>query len=106
MTVLEAIQRSTDFLTKKGVESPRLQTELLLAHLLHLDLLHLFLLGHLHPVDLLHDLFPGPREHHAARHLLQRSGPVKRVRNQVFLLREDIRSTQKAPQFGKCLLRE
>ena len=53
-----------------------------------------------------HDLFPGPREHHAARHLLQRSGPVKRVRNQVFLLREDIRSTQKAPQFGKCLLRE
>lgn len=33
MTVLEAIQRSTEFLAKKGVDSPRLQTELLLAHL-------------------------------------------------------------------------
>ena len=32
MTVLEAIQKSTEFLAKKGVESPRLQTELLLAH--------------------------------------------------------------------------
>jgi len=33
VTVLEAIQRSTEFLAKKGVDSPRLQTELLLAHL-------------------------------------------------------------------------
>lgn len=43
MTVLEAIQRSTDFLTKKGVESPRLQTELLLAHLLKLPRMRLYL---------------------------------------------------------------
>ncbi len=32
MTVLEAIQKSTEFLGKKNVETPRLQTELLLAH--------------------------------------------------------------------------
>ena len=30
MTVLEVIQRSTEFLTRKGVDSPRLQVELLL----------------------------------------------------------------------------
>jgi hypothetical protein len=34
VTVLESIQKSTEFLTRKGVESPRLQTELLLAHVL------------------------------------------------------------------------
>ena len=43
MTVLEAIQKSTDFLAKKGVESPRLQTELLLAHLLNLPRMKLYL---------------------------------------------------------------
>jgi release factor glutamine methyltransferase len=43
MTVLEAIQKSTEFLAKKGVESPRLQTELLLAHLLKLPRLRLYL---------------------------------------------------------------
>ncbi len=43
MTVLEAIQKSTDFLTKKGVESPRLQTELLLAHLLKMPRMKLYL---------------------------------------------------------------
>ena len=43
MTVLEAIQRSTDFLAKKNVESPRLQTELLLAHLLKLPRMKLYL---------------------------------------------------------------
>lgn len=43
MTLLEAIQRSTDFLTKKGVESPRLQTELLLAHLLKQPRMRLYL---------------------------------------------------------------
>ena len=43
MTVLEAIQKSTDFLAKKGVESPRLQTELLLAHLLKLPRMKLYL---------------------------------------------------------------
>jgi release factor glutamine methyltransferase len=43
MTVLEAIQKSADFLAKKGVESPRLQTELLLAHLLKLPRMELYL---------------------------------------------------------------
>ena len=43
MTVLEAIQRSSEFLTKKGVDSPRLQTELLLAHLLGLPRMQLYL---------------------------------------------------------------
>lgn len=43
MTVLEVIQRSTEFLKNKGVDSPRLQTELLLAHLLHLPRMQLYL---------------------------------------------------------------
>ena len=43
MTVLEAIQKSADFLAKKGVDSPRLQTELLLAHLLKLPRMKLYL---------------------------------------------------------------
>ena len=43
MTVLEVIQRSSEFLTKKGVESPRLQIELLLAHLLGLPRMQLYL---------------------------------------------------------------
>ncbi|MGA3284843.1 MAG: peptide chain release factor N(5)-glutamine methyltransferase [Verrucomicrobiota bacterium] len=43
MTVLEAIQKSADFLAKKGVESPRLQTELLLAQLLKLPRMKLYL---------------------------------------------------------------
>src|SRR5208283_672167 len=43
MTVLEAIQKSTEFLAKKGVESPRLQTELLLAQLLRLPRMKLYL---------------------------------------------------------------
>ena len=43
MTVLEAIQKSADFLGKKSVESPRLQTELLLAHLLKLPRMKLYL---------------------------------------------------------------
>jgi release factor glutamine methyltransferase len=43
VTVLEAIQKSADFLGKKGVESPRLQTELLLAHLLKMPRLKLYL---------------------------------------------------------------
>ena len=36
VTVLEGIQRSAEFLSKKGVDSPRLQAELLLAHVLKL----------------------------------------------------------------------
>lgn len=43
MTVLEAIQKSADFLGKRGVESPRLQTELLLAHLLKMPRMNLYL---------------------------------------------------------------
>ena len=43
MTVLEAIQKGTEFLAKKGVESPRLQIELLLAHLLQLPRMKLYL---------------------------------------------------------------
>ncbi len=43
MTVLEAIQKSTEFLAKKGVESPRLQIELLLAHLLKMPRMKLYL---------------------------------------------------------------
>lgn len=43
VTVLEVIQRSTEFLNKKGVDSPRLQTELLLAYLLKLPRMQLYL---------------------------------------------------------------
>jgi release factor glutamine methyltransferase len=43
VTVLEVIQRSTDFLAKKGVESPRLQIELFLAHALKIPRLNLYL---------------------------------------------------------------
>ena len=43
MTVLESIQKSTDFLAKKGVDSPRLQSELLLAHVLKTQRLKLYL---------------------------------------------------------------
>jgi release factor glutamine methyltransferase len=43
MTVIEVIQRSTDFLAKKGVDSPRLQVELLLAHRLAIPRLNLYL---------------------------------------------------------------
>lgn len=43
MTVIEVIQRSTEFLARKGVESPRLQAELLLGHLLHMPRMKLYL---------------------------------------------------------------
>ncbi len=43
MTVLEVIQRSAEFLARKGVDSPRLQAELLLAHLLNLPRMQLYL---------------------------------------------------------------
>ena len=43
MTVLEAIQKSADFLARKGVDSPRLQTELLLSHLLKMPRMKLYL---------------------------------------------------------------
>lgn len=43
MTVLEVIQKSADFLSGKGVDSPRLQAELLLAHVLKLPRMKLYL---------------------------------------------------------------
>src|SRR5436190_21204594 len=43
MTVLETIQRSTEFLAKKGVDSPRLQTELLLTQQLKVPRMQLYL---------------------------------------------------------------
>ena len=43
MTVLEVIQKSAEFLTKRGVDSPRLQAELLLAHVLKLPRMKLYL---------------------------------------------------------------
>jgi release factor glutamine methyltransferase len=43
VTVLETIQKSTDFLAKRGIESPRLQAELLLAHLLKMPRMKLYL---------------------------------------------------------------
>ncbi len=42
VTVLEVIKRGAEFLDKKGVESPRLQVELLLAHVLHLSRTQLY----------------------------------------------------------------
>jgi len=41
--VLEVIQRSAEFLGKKGVDSPRLQAELLLAHVVKLPRMQLYL---------------------------------------------------------------
>ena len=43
MTVLEVIQKSADFLAKKGVEPARLNAELLLAHQLKLPRMKLYL---------------------------------------------------------------
>lgn len=43
MKVLEVIQRSAEFLGRKGVDSPRLQAELLLAHVLGLPRMQLYL---------------------------------------------------------------
>jgi release factor glutamine methyltransferase len=43
VTILEVIQRSTDFLAQKGVSSPRLQAEHLLAHALRMPRMKLYL---------------------------------------------------------------
>ena len=43
MTILEVITRSSEFLAKKGVESPRLQVELTLAHILKMPRMKLYL---------------------------------------------------------------
>lgn len=65
VTVLEVIQRSTDFLARKGVDSPRLQVELLLAHVLDLPRLQLYL-------NFERSL--SPAELDALRRLIQRRG--------------------------------
>ncbi len=43
MTLLELIKRSTDYLAAKGIDSPRLQSELLLGHVLQKPRLNLYL---------------------------------------------------------------
>ncbi|MCU7495597.1 MAG: peptide chain release factor N(5)-glutamine methyltransferase [Ignavibacteria bacterium] len=43
MTVLEAIRLTTEFFEKKGIESPRINAELLLAHILKCKRLDLYL---------------------------------------------------------------
>jgi release factor glutamine methyltransferase len=43
VTVIEVIKRGTEFLARKGVESPRLQVELLLASVLNLPRLKLYI---------------------------------------------------------------
>lgn len=43
LTVLEAIKRSTDYLNKKGIESARLNSEILLANILNCKRLDLYL---------------------------------------------------------------
>ncbi len=43
LTVLESIKRSTDYLQKKGIESPRINAELLLANILNCKRLDLYL---------------------------------------------------------------
>jgi release factor glutamine methyltransferase len=43
VTVLESIQKSTEFLTRKEIESPRLHAELLLAHVLNMPRMKLYL---------------------------------------------------------------
>jgi release factor glutamine methyltransferase len=43
VTVLEAIQKTADFFERRGIETPRLQAELLLAHVLQLPRMKLYL---------------------------------------------------------------
>lgn len=65
MTVLEVIKRSTEFLQKKGVDSPRLQAELLLAHRLCLPRMQLYISF---------DRVLGPEELASVRELITRRG--------------------------------
>jgi len=65
VTILEVIQRSSEFLAKKGVESPRLQVELLLAHVLKMPRMNLYLNF---------DRALNPQELDALRTLVQRRG--------------------------------
>jgi release factor glutamine methyltransferase len=65
VSVLEAIQKSAEFLGKKNVGSPRLQAELLLAHLLKLPRMKLYLNF---------DRVLSPAETDALRELVKRRG--------------------------------
>jgi release factor glutamine methyltransferase len=65
VTVLEGIQKSAEFLSKKGVDTPRLQAELLLAHVLKLARMKLYL-NFERPL--------APAEVDALRELVQRRG--------------------------------
>jgi len=65
VTVLETIQRSTEFLQRKQVDSPRLQAELLLAHVLKMPRLKLYL-------NFERSL--APAEEQSMRELVQRRG--------------------------------
>jgi release factor glutamine methyltransferase len=65
VTVLEVIQRSTEFLARKGVEAPRLHGELLLAHVLKVPRMKLYL-------D--YDRTVDPAQLRALRELLRRRG--------------------------------
>lgn len=63
--MIEVIQRSAEFLARKGVDSPRLQAELLLAHVLKLPRMKLYL-------DFQRQLTSAEADH--LRELVQRRG--------------------------------
>jgi release factor glutamine methyltransferase len=65
VTILEVIQRGTDFLAKKGVPSPRLQVENLLAHVLQMPRMKLYLNF---------ERRPAPEQLEAVRAMVQRRG--------------------------------
>lgn len=74
MTVLEVIQKSTEFLTKKGVDSPRLQVELMLAHVLKMKRMALYLnfekpLSQEH-TDALREMVKRRGQHEPLQHIL------------------------------------
>jgi release factor glutamine methyltransferase len=74
VTVLEVIQRSTDFLMRKKVDSPRLQAELLLAHVLNLPRMQLYLNFEHHlnssEQDFMRQLVKRRGEHEPLQHIL------------------------------------
>jgi release factor glutamine methyltransferase len=74
VTVLEAIQKSAEFLAKKNVESPRLQVELLLAHLLKMPRMNLYLNFEraLSPTEIvfLRDLVKRRGQHEPLQHII------------------------------------
>jgi release factor glutamine methyltransferase len=65
VTVLDVIQRSANFLAKRGLDSPRLQAELLLAHVLQIPRMQLYLQF---------ERLLAPPELNAVRELVRRRG--------------------------------